>query len=161
MTTSQHDLLLRPAYSVLPNVLPFVAGDGEVREDEIPQIYPSVMAMMNSSHQRDPDPATRACVLDLLLLCARHKPSRLVLKHNGVYPVVREWHKYEQASVYANQENDNRLQDLVPYLLLDEEETSQEGGKQENSKQATLEVLDDEANEEEEMDKIKPVIEMD
>src|SRR6201999_2921090 len=108
------------------NILLLIAGEGEVREHERPLYLPSVLAAMDPSHRRHPDAAIRRLVLEIITLCARHKPSRLYLKSIAVYPILRELHKYEknehqQQQPQGSKELDEIIYDIVPYFILDEE----------------------------------------
>jgi riboflavin kinase len=116
-----HAYLLHEEYKLLDILLQFIAGEGELREDEteiLINTLPLTLAHMNSSHLRDSSLQIRRLICEIIYLTAKNQPSRLILKQLKVYPIIRELHKYEQA--LENKELDEFIYDIVPYLVLDE-----------------------------------------
>ena len=121
LIATHHSQLLSKQYQLMENVLLLVCGEGEVRDDEKVSMSPLLLAAMNADHPRESDPDIRLVVCEIVLLCARHKPSRLHLKSLNVYPILREWHQYEKK--VKNEKLDEYLYDVVAYFILDEDNT--------------------------------------
>ena len=143
-------LLLAPGCAMLENCLLLIAGHGEVREDEREGFYPSVLASMSDAHPRHPDAAIRRLVLEIIVLLARYRPSRAVLKQRRVYPVLRELHQKHEKDEAAggDKELDELLYDIVPYFILPEE-GEEAGSSSSSSSSATVEELKEGVEEQE------------
>ena len=121
-----HPLLLAPSCPLLQHVLLLIAGEGEVREEEREGFFPAVLQAMDASHARHPDPAIRRLCLEIITLCAREKKSRAYLKERRVYPVLRELHQKHEKGERGDAELDAMLYDIVPYLILPEDQQEYE-----------------------------------
>ena len=122
---SHHATLLSPHLSLFPSLLapilgpePFLHG-----ESEYAGIDAKVRAQMTPEKRRDPDPNLRVLVYEIILLCAKYKPSRVHLKSQAIYPILRHAHDAEKASSDpAAAELDEMLEQLVPFFILDEDD---------------------------------------
>ena len=121
-----HPLLLSPSSPLLQSVLLLIAGEGEVREEEREGFFPAVLQAMDATHARHPDPAIRRLCLEIITLCAREKKSRAYLKERRVYTVMRELHQRYEKSERGDAELDTMLYDIVPYLILPEDQQEYE-----------------------------------
>ena len=122
---SHHGALLEQGLGLMPLILrpilgpePFLHG-----ESEYAGIDPRVRDQLTPDKRRDADPHLRVIVYEILLLCAKVKPSRILLKSQAIYPILRHAHDAEKAdSDPAALELDDLLEQLVPFFILDEDD---------------------------------------
>jgi hypothetical protein len=144
MDEASHAALLNPDLHLLPELLrpiignePFLHGESEYKG-----IDPAVRAMMTPDKRREADPQIRVLVYEILLLCARHKPSRMLLRSQAIYPILRHAHDAEKAdSDPAARELDELLEQLVPFFILDEEDESHPEQVEAGKRKARVEQL--------------------
>lgn len=122
-------------------MLPIVGSENLDAEDQegLPSL---VIASLGPGKKRDPNPEVRKIILDIVYLCARHKPSRLTIKPKKIYILLRELHLWEQEM--ENTEHDEFIEDLVQYFLLPEDDVELKEGKAKAEEAKVVEVFDDE-----------------
>lgn len=93
--TQYHEFLLSNELDLLTYLLPLIMGNEEYVDDEMDKL-PIALQYLPKEKQRDPDIDIRKMVIETLnKLCAK-KHGREVLRENGVYYVLREYHKWEK-----------------------------------------------------------------
>lgn len=93
--TQYHEFLLSNELDLLTYLLPPIMGNEEYVDDEMDKL-PIALQYLPKEKQRDPDIDIRKMVIETLnKLCAK-KHGREVLRENGVYYVLREYHKWEK-----------------------------------------------------------------
>lgn len=93
--THYHEFLLSNELDLLTYLLPPIMGNEEYVDDEMDKL-PIALQYLPKEKQRDPDIDIRKMVIETLnKLCAK-KHGREVLRENGVYYVLREYHKWEK-----------------------------------------------------------------
>ncbi len=125
MEQSKLEYLLSPPLALLPSLLrpiigpePFLHGESEYKG-----IDPAVRALMTPDKRRDSDPQIRLLVYEILLLCARYKPSRALLRSRAIYPILRHAHDADKADSDPDcRDLDDLLEGLIPYFILDEDD---------------------------------------
>ena len=122
LEASSHPTLLSPSLPLLPSLLLLIAGAGDVRDEERDGFFPSVLAAMQASHPRNPDPAIRRLVLECIVLAAREKAGRVYMKERRVYTVLRELHQVYEKGEEGDKELDEMLYDVVAYFILPEDD---------------------------------------
>ncbi|XP_021198946.3 protein HGH1 homolog [Helicoverpa armigera] len=135
-----HDFLLSNDLEVLTYLLNPIMG-GEEYIDEEMDVLPISLQYLPKEKQRDADIDIRKMILETLnKLCMRRK-GREILRDNGVYYVLREYHKWEKdPKVRLACEN------VVDILIQKEDEVGAED-------LSTVEVPDDMKDKFEKMDK--------
>ena len=90
-----HDFLLSNDMEVLTYLLNPIMG-GEEYDDEEMDVLPISLQYLPKEKQRDADIDIRKMILETLnKLCMRRK-GREILRSNGVYYILREYHKWEK-----------------------------------------------------------------
>lgn len=93
--TQYNEFLLSNELDLLTYLLPPIMGNEEYVDDEMDKL-PIALQYLPKEKQRDPDIDIRKMVIETLnKLCAK-KHGREVLRENGVYYVLREYHKWEK-----------------------------------------------------------------
>lgn len=89
-----HEFLLSPDLDLLTYLLNPIMGNEEYLDHEM-DILPIALQYLSKEKRRDPDIDIRKMVLEALnKLCMKGK-YREMLRENGVYYVLREYHKWE------------------------------------------------------------------
>lgn len=120
LDTECHDLLLSNELDLLTYLLSPLMGNEEYPDDEMDKL-PIALQYLPKEKRRDPDEDIRKMVLETLTkLCTRRK-GREFLRDNGVYYILREYHKWEQdlPTLYA-------CENVVDILIQTEEEVGTE-----------------------------------
>ena len=141
---THHATLLSKQLGLVPHLLapiigpePFLHG-----EDEYKGIDPAVRALMTPEKRRDPDPQMRVLVYEIILLCARNKPSRVTLRAQCMYPILRHAHDAEKVDEDpAARELDELLETIVPFFILDEDDALHPDQIEAEKKRARIEQL--------------------
>lgn len=119
MEEENHPSLLAQEMNIYPHFLLPVVGPEITDAEELKALPQPLVQRIQKGTPRDPSTELRRIIMDIVMLCAGHKPSRVMLRSQGIYPVLRDWHKFEQS--LQNQEADDLMFELVPYFILDEE----------------------------------------
>lgn len=89
-----HEFLLSPSLDLLTYLLMPLMGNEEYPEDEL-DLLPITLQYLSKEKRRDPDADIRKMILETLNKLCIKKKYREVLRNNGVYYVLREFHKWE------------------------------------------------------------------
>ncbi|XP_013870774.1 protein HGH1 homolog [Austrofundulus limnaeus] len=117
---THHDFLLSEAVDILPFLLLPLAGGEELSEEENEGL-PVDLQYLPEDKKREEDPDIRKMLLETLLLLTATRSGRQTLKEKNVYPIMREFHRWEKdAHVRAACEK------LVQVLIGDEPEQGME-----------------------------------
>ncbi|CAH2083702.1 unnamed protein product [Euphydryas editha] len=93
--TDYHEFLLRNDIDLLTYLLLPLMGNEEYPDDEMDKL-PIALQYLPKEKKRDADVDIRKMIIETLnKLCAKRK-SREILRDNGVYYVLREYHKWEK-----------------------------------------------------------------
>ncbi|XP_041633866.1 protein HGH1 homolog [Cheilinus undulatus] len=115
-----HEWLLSEAVDILPFLLLPLAGPEELTDEENEGL-PVDLQYLPEDKKREEDPDIRKMLLETLLLLTATKPGRTMLKEKNVYPIIREFHRWEKdVHVVAACEK------LVQVLIGDEPEQGME-----------------------------------
>lgn len=115
-----HEWLLSDAVDILPFLLLPLAGPEELSEEENEGL-PVDLQYLPEDKKREEDPDIRKMLLETLLLLTATKAGRQTLKEKNVYPIMREFHRWEKdVHVTATCEK------LVQVLIGDEPEQGME-----------------------------------
>lgn len=115
-----HDWLLSDEVDILPFLLLPLAGPEELSEEENEGL-PVDLQYLPEDKQREEDPDLRKMLLEtLLLLCATSR-GRHVLKSRNVYPLMREYHRWETSAAVSS-----AAEKLIQVLIGDEPERGME-----------------------------------
>jgi len=147
MEESQQGYLLSAHLGLLPYVLrpivgpePFLHG-----ESEYEGIDPAVRSQMTPDKRREADPQIRVLVYEILLLCARNKPSRVLLRGKAIYPILRHAHDSEKELAKSGdgdaEDMDELLETLVPYFILDEDDAQHPEQKEAEKRRQRVEQV--------------------
>ncbi len=118
MESQHHSYLLSEELGLYPRiVLPLVGSEPLDDDDRLGQPF-MVLDALFPDKRRDPDPEVRRVLCDILMLCAQHDVSRLLLKRRNIYPLLRDLHVAEQDA--NNEELDAFLHELVPLYIKDD-----------------------------------------
>ncbi|XP_034442297.1 protein HGH1 homolog [Hippoglossus hippoglossus] len=115
-----HVWLLSEAVDILPFLLLPLAGPEELSEEDNEGL-PVDLQYLPEDKKRDADPDIRKMLLETLLLLTATKDGRLTLKEKNVYPIMREYHKWEKDVHIAA-----TVEKLIQVLIGDEPETGME-----------------------------------
>ncbi|KAJ8273376.1 hypothetical protein GJAV_G00100900 [Gymnothorax javanicus] len=117
---SHHTWLLSNSVDILPFLLLPLAGPEELSEEENEGL-PVDLQYLPEDKEREEDPDIRKMLIETLYLLTATKAGRLILKSKNVYPIMREFHKWEkEPHVVAACEK------LVQVLIGDEPEPGME-----------------------------------
>ncbi|KAK6491306.1 protein HGH1-like protein [Huso huso] len=115
-----HEWLLSDAVDILPFLLLPLAGPEELSEEENEGL-PVDLQYLPEDKRREKDPDIRNMLIETMLLLTSTKAGRQILKKKNVYPIMREFHKWEkEPDVIVSCEK------LVQVLIGDEPETGME-----------------------------------
>lgn len=113
---------------------PFLHG-----ESEYDGILPEIRRQMTPDKLRDPDAQIRMLVYEIILLCAKHKPSRVLLRSQAMYPILR--HAHDQEKDQKEHELDEICEQVVPFFILDEDDAQHPDMQNAEKKRARVEQL--------------------
>ncbi|XP_045783558.1 protein HGH1 homolog [Maniola jurtina] len=118
--TVYHKFLLSNDIDLLTYLLPPIMGNEEYDDEEMDKL-PISLQYLPKEKKRDVDMDIRKMVIETLNKLCATKHGREVLRENGVYYVLREYHKWEKdASLLLACEN------VVDILIQKEEEVGAE-----------------------------------
>ncbi|XP_040890655.1 protein HGH1 homolog [Toxotes jaculatrix] len=92
---THHEWLLSDAVDILPFLLLPLAGPEELSEEENEGL-PVDLQYLPEDKKREEDPDIRKMLLETLLLLTATKAGRQTLKEKNVYPIMREFHRWEK-----------------------------------------------------------------
>uniref|UniRef100_A0A1A7XY50 Protein HGH1 homolog n=1 Tax=Iconisemion striatum TaxID=60296 RepID=A0A1A7XY50_9TELE len=113
---THHQWLLSEAVDILPFLLLPLAGPEELTEEENEGL-PVDLQFLPEDKKREEDPDIRKMLLETLLLLTATKAGRRMLKDKNVYPIMREFHRWEKDAHVAA-----ACEKLVQVLIADEPE---------------------------------------
>ncbi|MES1906780.1 MAG: hypothetical protein MHM6MM_000018 [Cercozoa sp. M6MM] len=122
MDTTCHSFLLsEEGTGVFPMLLLPLAGYGDYTEEELKKMHPALASACHdeAEQERESNTEIRRLIAETLRLLLEYAPSRRTLKKWGVYPLLREYHKWE-----SDDHLDDFLQELMPFLLMPEDDES-------------------------------------
>lgn len=93
--SENHAILLKEPFNILGYLLYPLAGPEEFDEDEVEKM-PVDVQYLESDKKREEDPEIRTLLLKSLLMLCDTKNGRTFLRDNQVYPILREYHKWEK-----------------------------------------------------------------
>ncbi|XP_039860541.1 protein HGH1 homolog [Simochromis diagramma] len=145
---AHHEWLLSDAVDILPFLLLPLAGPEELTGGN-GVCLPVDLQYLPEDKKREEDPDIRKMLLETLLLLTATKAGRQTLKEKNVYPIMREFHRWEKdAHVTAACEK------LVQVLIGDEPEEGMENLMEVEIPQDVEEKLKEaDAKEQEELEK--------
>lgn len=117
---THHEWLLSDAVDILPFLLLPLAGPEELTEEENEGL-PVDLQYLPEDKKREEDPDIRKMLLETLLLLTATKAGRQTLKDKNVYPIMREFHRWEK-NVHVTA----ACEKLVQVLIGDEPEQGME-----------------------------------
>ncbi|XP_015240521.1 PREDICTED: protein HGH1 homolog [Cyprinodon variegatus] len=117
---AHHEWLLSDAVDILPFLLLPLAGPEELTEEENEGL-PVDLQYLPEDKKREEDPDIRKMLLETLLLLTATKAGRQTLKQKNVYPILREFHRWEK-DVYVAA----ACEKLIQVLIGDEPEQGME-----------------------------------
>ncbi|XP_056336447.1 protein HGH1 homolog [Danio aesculapii] len=115
-----HEWLLSDAVDILPFLLLPLAGPEELSEEENEGL-PVDLQYLPEDKRREEDPDIRKMLLETLMLLTATKVGRQILKSKNVYPIMREFHKWEKDPHVIS-----ACEKLVQVLIGDEPEVGME-----------------------------------
>ncbi|XP_040060669.1 protein HGH1 homolog [Gasterosteus aculeatus] len=117
---ARHEWLLSDAVDILPFLLLPLAGPEELTEEENEGL-PVDLQYLPEDKKREDDPDIRKMLLETLLLLTATGGGRNALKDKSVYPIMREFHRWEK-DVHVTA----ACEKLVQVLIGDEPEQGME-----------------------------------
>ncbi|KAM4583491.1 protein HGH1 homolog [Fundulus diaphanus] len=117
---AHHEWLLSDAVDVLPFLLLPLAGPEELTEEENNGL-PVDLQYLPEDKKREGDPDIRKMLLETLLLLTATKAGRQTLRQKNVYPIMREFHRWEKDVHVAA-----ACEKLIQVLIGDEPEQGME-----------------------------------
>ncbi|XP_027022222.1 protein HGH1 homolog [Tachysurus fulvidraco] len=117
---SHHEWLLSDAVDILPFLLLPLAGPEELSEEENEGL-PVDLQYLPEDKTREDDPDIRKMLIETLLLLTATKVGRQLLKKKNVYPIMREFHKWEKEPHVIS-----ACEKLIQVLIGDEPEAGME-----------------------------------
>ncbi|XP_026145499.1 protein HGH1 homolog [Carassius auratus] len=117
---THHEWLLSDAVDILPFLLLPLAGPEELSEEENEGL-PVDLQYLPEDKKREDDPDIRKMLLETLMLLTATKVGRQVIKNKNVYPIMREFHKWEKDPHVISS-----CEKLVQVLIGDEPEEGME-----------------------------------
>lgn len=118
--TEYHDFLLRPDIDLLTYLLTPIMGNEEYDDDEMDKL-PISLQFLPKEKTRDSDIDIRKMIIETLNKLCTKRNCREILRENGVYYVLREYHKWEKdPKVLLACEN------VVDILIQEEDEVGAE-----------------------------------
>ncbi|KAM4741014.1 protein HGH1 homolog isoform 1-T3 [Anableps anableps] len=145
---AHHEWLLSDAVDILPFLLLPLAGPEELTEEESEGL-PVDLQYLPEDKKRETDPDIRKMLLETLLLLTATKAGRQTLKQRSVYPVLREFHRWEKDAYVGA-----ACEKLIQVLIGDEPEQGMENLMEVEIPQDVEEKLREaDAKEQEELEK--------
>ncbi|XP_072532624.1 protein HGH1 homolog isoform X2 [Salminus brasiliensis] len=117
---AHHEWLLSDAVDILPFLLLPLAGPEELSEEENEGL-PVDLQYLPEDKTREEDPDIRKMLIETLLLLTATKTGRQIMKERNVYPIMREFHKWEKEPQVIS-----ACEKLVQVLIGDEPEAGME-----------------------------------
>ncbi|MCJ8746510.1 hypothetical protein PDJAM_G00142710 [Pangasius djambal] len=117
---THHEWLLSDAVDILPFLLLPLAGPEELSEEENEGL-PVDLQYLPEDKTREEDPDIRKMLIETLLLFTATKVGRQIMKKKNVYPIMREFHKWEKDPQVTS-----ACEKLVQVLIGDEPEAGME-----------------------------------
>lgn len=149
-----HEWLLSDAVDILPFLLLPLAGPEELSEEENEGL-PVDLQYLPEDKRREEDPDIRKMLLETLMLLTATKVGRQILKSKNVYPIMREFHKWEKDPHVIS-----ACEKLVQALIGDEPEVGMENLMEVEIPKDVEEKLQElDAKEQEQMEKDKQELE--
>ncbi|XP_053622391.1 protein HGH1 homolog [Plodia interpunctella] len=93
--TENHDYLLSSELDLLTYLLHPLMGDEDYEDEEMDKL-PIALQYLPKEKKRDPDVDVRKMILETLVKFCTKRKGREVLRENGVYYILREYHKWER-----------------------------------------------------------------
>ncbi|XP_049884285.1 protein HGH1 homolog [Pectinophora gossypiella] len=90
-----HDFLLNPNLDLLSYLLNPLMGNEEYPDEEMDSL-PIALQYLPKEKKRDNDPDIRKMIIETLNKFCSKRHCRAILRDNGVYYVLREYHKWEK-----------------------------------------------------------------
>ncbi|KPP71519.1 brain protein 16-like [Scleropages formosus] len=147
---AHHEWLLSDAVDILPFLLLPLAGPEELSEEENEGL-PVDLQYLPEDKKREEDPDIRKMLIETLLLLTATKVGRQILKSKNVYPIMREFHKWEKEPQVIS-----ACEKLVQVLISDEPEAGMENLMEVDiPEDVELKFRDMDAKEEEQIEKEK------
>ncbi|XP_060925642.1 protein HGH1 homolog [Limanda limanda] len=115
-----HVWLLSEAVDILPFLLLPLAGPEELSEEDNEGL-PVDLQYLPEDKKREESAGIRKMLLETLLLLTATKDGRLTLREKNVYPIMREYHKWEKDVHIAA-----TIEKVIQVLIGDEPETGME-----------------------------------
>ncbi|XP_062868045.1 protein HGH1 homolog [Trichomycterus rosablanca] len=115
-----HEWLLSDAVDILPFLLLPLAGPEELSEEENEGL-PVDLQYLPEDKAREEDPDIRKMLIETLLLLTATRVGRQIMNKKNVYPIMREFHKWEKDPVVVS-----ACEKLVQVLIGDEPEAGLE-----------------------------------
>eukprot|EP00124_Ichthyophonus_hoferi_P004906 Ihof_evm4s607 gene=Ihof_evmTU4s607 len=115
--TGLHQWLMGPDVDILPALLLPLAGPEELSEEDM-EGMPDELQYLPEDKEREVDPAVRKMLLEALLQLAATKKGRMVLRQKAVYPIIRNYHRWE-----TNPGLEKPIYDLIDILIAEEDPT--------------------------------------
>jgi len=147
MEPENHAMLLDPKLGLWPELVRPIVGDEDFLhgESEYEGLDPRIRAMQRAGKRREADPQLRCLVYEIILLCAKQKPSRVQLRSSAIYPLLRHAHDEEKELSKrgdgAARELDELVEQIVPFFILDEDDANHPDKKDEEKKKQRIEQL--------------------
>lgn len=117
---THHEWLLSDAVDILPFLLLPLAGPEELSDEENEGL-PVELQYLPEDKTREDDPDIRRMLIETLLLLTATKAGRQIMMKKNVYPVMREFHKWEKDPRVIS-----ACEKLVQVLIGDEPEAGME-----------------------------------
>ncbi|KAI4884241.1 hypothetical protein NFI96_001383 [Prochilodus magdalenae] len=117
---AHHEWLLGDSVDILPFLLLPLAGPEELSEEENEGL-PVDLQYLPEDKTREEDPDIRKMLIEALLLLTATKKGRQIMKEKNVYPIMREFHKWEKEPQVIS-----ACEKLVQVLIGDEPEAGME-----------------------------------
>ncbi|XP_056130342.1 protein HGH1 homolog isoform X2 [Lampris incognitus] len=119
-TFAHHEWLLSDAVDILPHLLLPLAGPEELTDEENEGL-PVDLQYLPEDKKREEDSDIRKMLLETLLLLTATKTGRQILKKKNVYPIMREFHRWEKEPQVLS-----ACEKLVQVLIGDEPQQGME-----------------------------------
>ncbi|XP_030645037.1 protein HGH1 homolog [Chanos chanos] len=117
---AHHEWLLSDEVDILPFLLLPLAGPEELTDEENEGL-PVDLQYLPEDKKREEDPDIRKMLIETLLLLTATKAGRQIMKRKNVYPIMREFHKWEKEPQVIS-----ACEKLVQVLIGDEPEAGME-----------------------------------
>ncbi|KAM6972863.1 protein HGH1 homolog [Aplochiton taeniatus] len=149
-----HEWLLSDAVDILPFLLLPLAGPEELSDEENEGL-PVDLQYLPEDKKREEDPDIRKMLVETLMLLTATKLGRVTLREKNVYPIMREFHRWEKDPHVAA-----ACEKLIHVLIGDEPERGMENLMEvEIPEEVELKLQEAQAKEEEDLEKEKEEME--